>query len=500
MTARGPLSRAALAVVGVLAGCAGNGIALSGDVDADGTVAEVDSDGVDLATDASWYVRVEPSEADPPEGVLLPQAYGPFVDARQLTLALRPAVRLRGTAIASVTERWPGVLPTTPIAVDGSVRFIQESSGDVVTAPLIDGAFTVDAPPGSYIAQVLPTQALVPVWRVPLDIVDDADLRWEAPDSAPVWGQVTDANGQPVPNARVQVLAPTGEAGARTLTDADGWYELRAVVGAYRVVVSHPTDRLPALLGDAPVEDADGARADVSWSDRALTAFSLRLTTPDGEPIASLPVALTSETLDGYLPGAARFSVEVNSDSRGFVDALVPPGAYRVEVAPGANVPFAARVRDAVEVRDGVGLADLVVPAFRDVALPVDDPNGVAVGGAVLACRETAGQLRTFNLRADDDGVLRGALPDTVLDCLVAPPGSRRDLASQRVIEPLATLQAFTLRGGTALSGAITVVGPAGIARPAPFAVVRVTTRAGDLLAQTVTDDRGSFAVRVELP
>ncbi len=487
--------------LGAVSGCASSEVALGGsrgDVDTDAP-ADVDDTGLFEDTPTQLRLVVEPASETAPEGLLLPQTFGPYTDARNITAILKPAVDVSGTASAFIPDPWPGVLPGASEFLDGVLRLSVPATGRRWETEILDGAFFLTVPPGAWVATVFPDAALVPIWTESVDLGVATELTLEAPDGLPVWGQVTTGGGSPATGVTVSIVDLEGVRGPHTVTDDQGWYELRAPAGLATVEVSPVTgSRLPTLRATPIVSSEDGARTNLAWANTGTVAVALRLVDEDDQGLGGMPLSLRSERLDGYGAGNASWSVELTSDSRGFVDVRVPPGAWRLEVGP-EDAPRSSRALDGVSITEDIDLGDILVPLLDPTPITVASHAALPLVDAALTCRERIGRQRTFLGRTGEDGTLDLALPDGVLvDCFVSPPSDRDDLAPRRVTLTGGVAVGLTLGPGEILQGQVLVDNDAG-PRAEALAVVRVLDDDGNLLAQTLSDESGAFQVRIDL-
>jgi len=506
MTPPRPITLLRLLALAAIAGCASEYQGQTADMD-DGAGPEdtldtfVGDTGLDLAGPRLRIV-VEPAVEDADEGLILPQTFGPYLDAREFTLVLQPAISLDGTISASVPDPWPGILPQTPVLPRGEIQLVDTTTGRRWETEVADGAFATLVPPGAYTLHALLDEALVPSWYERVDLPVDTTLALDAPEGVPVWGRVLDGLGLPAGGVDVALRTAIGEVGARGVTDAEGWYELRAVTDAATLEVQPPVGRrLPTLARPVLVDFDGGANIDLAWANTGTIAVSARLTTLGDAPIPGLPLRLSSDVLSGYDAGAATWSVDLATDSNGFVDARVPPGTYTLSTRPDVDTPFTARTLVDLDLDGDVDLGDVRIPGLLDTAIRIRGTDGGLLVDAVVSCREVDGRQRTFIGRTGPDGAADMTLPDGIVDCLVTPPPSAASrLAPTRVLEDAIDLVTIELPPGETLSGSIVVEQADGARRPESFAVVRVLDEEDQLLAQTVTGNDGTFVVRVDVP
>lgn len=489
-----------------VAGCSANFDAVEAGNDSsdpvDGTGDTFAADTGLVALGPSLRIVVEPALEDADEGLILPQTFGPYEDARDFTLVLQPAVTFAGRVNATIPDPWPGLLPSDPVQPDGEILLFSTSTGRRWETALFDGTFSTQVPPGVYTRHVLVSQALVPSFFERIDVSGDTNVVVDAPEGLPVWGRVIEGSGLPAVGVSVSIRTAIGERGARTTTDTQGWYELRAVSGPATLEVQPATGlRLPTLDTPILVDREGGARVDLAWANTGTIAVSARVTTVEGVAIPNLPMRLSSTDLVGYDLDAASWSVDASTDSNGFIDARVPPGTYTLSARPDADTPFTARAVSGLDLTDDADLGDVLIPGLLTTAVRVRAPSGESLVDASLTCRELGGRQRTFLGRTGPEGDAAMSLPDAVVDCLVTPPPSYADaLAPTRVRRDAVDLATVDLPVGEALAGTIVVEQADGGRRPEPFAVVRVLNDDDQLLAQTVTGNDGAFEVRVDIP
>lgn len=456
-------------------------------------------EGVTLDESGALRVVVEPVTEQAPEGLLLPQTFGPYPDARNLTLLVRPAIVLSGTIDATIPDPWPAVLPTLPVPVSGDALF-QSTNGRQWSTKVADGVFSVDLPPGLWSMVVEPDHPLVPAWAAPLDLTNSVERSFPAPEGAPVWGQVLAADGTPTPEVRVDLASWDGTVQRTTRTDEDGWYEFRALPGAHRLTL-RPDEgsRLPRLHAPLTVDGEEGTRVDLAWKNQTLVNVTLRLVDEEGRGLRGIPLRLSSGRLDAYATDAATSEVELVSGSGGVVDTRVLPGSWRIEVQPDADTPRSPRAIDGVVIEGNTDLGTITIPPTRTSEVLILDVEGFGLPRAKITCREVLGAKRTFVGTSDEDGVAAIVLPDARVDCWIQPPSDRRDAPNARRRFDSPADPTVRLGEGSLLQG-VALVELDGRRRGLSRAVVRVIDSQDNLLAQTLTDDEGSFSVRLEEP
>lgn len=193
----------------------------------------------------------------------------------------------------------------------------------------------------------------------------EAEALTSSGDGPEVGGQVTDARGQPIANARVEVTV--GKRRQLALSDGRGGFSVRGLpLGSLLVQVRHPgyTPLSRTLRPDEPRGD-------------------LRLGLSPGGGIAGV----VRDARIGGLPTGAQLSIESAGDtaSRQAV-TLAPDGSFRVTgLAPGevllrARAAGFAAIQQTVRVTEGVSPDSVTA---RDVVLGLE--RGASVTGQVSA-------------------------------------------------------------------------------------------------------------------
>lgn len=452
-----------------------------------------------------FRIEVEPPLTTDSSRPMLTHVFGPFLAASGLVLPVSPAVRAQGAITGKQIVAWASAtgatLPSRDVGVAAVVSLVPTELGTSWIAASDDaGTFSADVVRGLYNLRIEPDNVAFAPRSEPAPLFEDRRVDLTLDGGRAVWGKVIDQDGDPLVGASVYAERDDGLRTGVDVADEFGWYELHVGDGAWTVAVRPPVGtRLPSRRISIGEVTASSTRADVSVRDEPGGTVVVRLVDATGAPLAGGTARLTALDLDGYALGTASFEVTLSADSQGFVESTVPAGAYALDVVPGVDDRWAPlSVRDVVApAQERTNLGDVAVAGYTAIAPVVLDPSGEPLPSAVMRCTERAGVRRTFTFDADASGLLPASMPDTALDCVVSPPGDRRDLAAARLqVASPTQLGELSLVVGDPVSGQVRLE-DGGTSSALPLAVVRVLDDLGRVLAQGVTDADGRFVLAV---
>ena len=211
-------------------------------------------------------------------------------------------------------------------------------------------------------------------------------------------GRVVDARGRPIAGARVmahpdhrevrsaELMMARQDRPAWARSDADGRFLIEDVEPGILRVIAHAKSYQQAVLSG--LELTAGAEREIEIVLEAGAVVEGRVTTADGVPVAAASVSVAPRRE----PGGGNSFVVTSADSGGTTDA---EGHYRVDgvaVGPASITVFYGerqRLMEAIEVRPGGNVVDLVLERGFEVAGQVVSADGDPVGGAVLILMET---------------------------------------------------------------------------------------------------------------
>ena len=479
----------ALLVVLSSAGCAD--VAMS--------VGQESDTGDPLVVASQFLLSVEPAPGNPDLPDLLPRLFGPFAAGEGFDLEMEAPVRVRGTVRGERVSPWLAGLPSTQVAVEGTVTLF-DSDGQVAASARTDSAgfYSLDVVPGTYVLGVTPEDGRIAA-RTDFIAVDGPLLQDLLIDAgAPLWGRVLTGTGDPLAGVPVRAINKDGLASATVLTDVNGWYELRVEPNdSWTVVTSGRVDGRDPTLRSAEVKVDQGQRVDLTYGYVGRATVRLRVTDAVGQPVDGVRVRATSRSLEGFDPGTASFQLDFSTDSRGDAQTDLPDGAYRIEVLPEEDDPWSGWSFDVDAMIGAADLGTVALAPFAVISGSVIDAAGAGLQGAAVRISERTSRPRTWHA-ATDAGQFTIDVPDAEMDIFVLPPGDRTDLAARRVVAvPGELTTAVQLTEGEAITGRVTLRRREG-AVPVSFTVVRVLGT--DLLpwAYAVTDADGNFEARID--
>lgn len=463
----------------------------------------------------SWdlpELRLDIHPSDAAAG-LLPQSIRLETDTdwQDMEIAVRPTVTISGFVTGfEATPAAVGGLdtelgdPTVPgqedvpvaarveVALDGSV-----AGGTASTDA--EGSFQLQVPTGEgYRLVVLPEASdLLPFEvRNVLLLASDLQLNELYLDyGAPVWGQVTRSDGQPVPGVSVQLVdATSGASGPTSPTDEGGWYLLRAYPGSYELVVrGEEASSDPTVRQALTVPDEAGLRQDVDLGPTRRMQVEGTLVDGDGERLGGEDdrciVRLTAVSL-ADVEGELR--VETTSDQFGRFELEVMAGEYLLEVIPDFDAPRSPLARSVMVGSAPLDMGDLALQARVPWSAQVFDPDGEPAAQALVVARELGFDGFTYSVTTGEDGLLALELPATPVELTITPSDTGAAI-THLVYDPAEPMTELQLSPGKLVSGTLRAEG-----EPVPFALIEVRDEDGRLYATTISDGEGAFALRVE--
>ncbi|MBT3220626.1 MAG: carboxypeptidase regulatory-like domain-containing protein [Proteobacteria bacterium] len=312
----------------------------------------------------------------------------------------------------------------------------------------------------------------------------------------PLWGLVTDKNGIPLEDVPIRAINDIGIASSTTLTDEQGQYSLRLNSGTYQLQALGRESAMghdPVITIDEVEIDTVGAQVNIEYSNIALTPLGGGVVDEDGNPVDDVTVRFLSTSLDNYTDAAAvAFDVETNAN--GNFDTRLLPGTYEVELLPPADGQHTAKSMGEIEVGEQsknipTETLDSFVQWSGYMTL-----RGMDVPNARLHCTENGYANRHWSAIADDSGYFSIAVPQSSIECVATPPGSRVDLA---VTDAKLNLSEDTeldleFEDGVEVTGTLLLDG-----EPIQWAVLEVRGSNNQLYALALSDEEGTFTFRL---
>jgi hypothetical protein len=300
---------------------------------------------------------------------------------------------------------------------------------------------------------------------------------------------------------------------ATFLTDDQGWFVARVAPGYSYAVETEGVVRSDAAIPSVSAEftleagDTDGVEVNLDVGDRVTRTVKLDVLDPEGEGLLHPHVRAVSQSIP-----VGSLTTEVGGQTDGQVTINLVPGTWTVEVWPSDDA-------DDNKPEDHTNLTPwtetLVVPGGVDAdynagSITLDAPTrlsgtvlgagGAPAAGATLSVTEVGFGGFTFTAVTDAEGRYSVSVPRMPLELAVLPSAAEDGAffhASIDLSDAAAdTTQDVTLVAGTELKGEAQSAG-----QPVPFALVEVYDYAREvLLARTITDESGSYSVRIDLP
>jgi hypothetical protein len=487
----------ALPLLLLLSACSADYELLAAD-DAAGVGQDVPEDAApdDLdTTTTSFWLEVEPLAASDAGVLLLPQAFGPFVDGSGFELVMEPAVRISGKVGAVALTPWLSTpLPTQPIEVDATLIFEgSQYAGTYFANTGEDATYELDLVPDSYRVTAIPDDPAAPAQVLQLDVIADEKVDIALDTGVAAWGRVLRADGSPV--FRAAVFAATSESATSepVFTDEEGWYELRVLPGTWEIFTTGDPSRPTPQISSLPVEvPQEGLRVDLEYAEEPLVSIGFRVVDGNAQGLSRVPVTIRSSGLVGYADEEASYTVQTLTDSEGFIFTNVPRGKYDIVVSPATGTDLGAFAFTGQTIQDDTQLPTVSLPVTETFATTIVDDEGAPVQLATLACTEIHGIGRSWSATSNDSGVVAIDLPPTEMACLVTPPTST--LASTQLLLDGSFPGQVDLRPGNPISGRVVINGMG----PAERAIVRLRDTDGTVWGTTLTDSGGNYRLAAD--
>jgi len=382
---------------------------------------------------------------------------------------------------AQVTLTRPGTITSASIATDDLGRF----------------SLRVPQARGYQLSIVPRDEPTVPVLiESELSLVEDTD--YEVIDlgyGEPIYGKVLYADGDPVEGALVRAVDPsTGVEGPSTSTDAQGHYMIRAQPGVLDVIVSgNPGTYLPTLTESVDITQEGGAHLSFDMGEITPVQVSgVVIDSDNGARHKDVNVQFRSVSLaevDGDL------HVDTETDGDGLFSRSILPGDWEVDFIPPFDSDLSPATMSFTVPEDQVTpiqLPDAILPVRVDYDAVIVDPSGTPIAGAVINAQERDFEGYIHSATANEKGRVQMNLPEVEMDVTLVPPSSTLAL-TQYQITPDRVEPDLEIKEGQPVSGVIRNEG-----EPVPFALVEIRDVDGTLLASTVSDPDGFFAVQID--
>ncbi len=430
------------------------------------------------------------------EGYLTANAVLDALGAREREITL-----VRGAPVTVVVLA-PDRTPVAGVPVSGASREEKGIAGLWWSKRLVEVGKAISDHDGNAVLGAAPAGLLeiriddprYATWRAEIGIDGTEPIRYEALLSlgGGVSGRVTDADGRPVPSARVYA---SGWPDRATLTREDGSYDLRFLVeGENRILVEADgfgTGFFGASFGwgkPVPVQVVAGrkvAGVDVVLPDAVVA--SGRVVDDLGQPVAGVRVdAVVGPCLGRGVAARTgddgRFAIGpfAATDGRAIRVAFAIDG-YVVD-SVNTEVPAPARPLD---------LGDLTARRCGAIRGTVLDIDGEPLRSGRVEV--VPGGAHAVLVGADGSFSLEGLAPGTIQVQATAPGAFRRSEALAVTVEPGATSSGVVIRLEPLRSIRGRVVSKHGRPRPG-MVVAAVAERDGDpVLARATTDSSGAF-------
>ena len=253
----------------------------------------------------------------------------------------------------------------------------------------------------------------------------------------------------------------------------------------------------PSVSQDVVVENEDGAEVSLALGDVGQATVTGKVVDTRGAAVGDARVRFTAESLDGGGSLVVETQAPGGGDSAGVFAAFLLPGIYDVEVMPPYDVTGVSPVRlDNVRVDHSTGLGTVELAASsRLTGIVSDTEGGPAVNTLVVATEQGFDGYRYYGT-TDAQGRFDFAVPDVPMS-ITLTPGDVGDGAITHVdVETPSAVTGFALDAGTPVTGITSFTGT-----PVGYATLAVYDAAsGLLLGQALTDENGTFSVRVSVP
>ncbi len=435
--------------------------------------------------------------------LLAPGAYGEGI---AVSHDLDATVSVAGSLSADSYQGWSASASSANGALAAVVR--AERSGLVQSgAAATDeaGAFALPLPGQQpYDLAIVPSDATV----APLllfantDVGAGLDLTQHLGPGAPIYGRVTDAEGNRIASAPLRLRYADSEVYSATFyADDSGWFVARAEPGYDYVIetVAAEASRgvfVPAVTTEFMVEDAAGAQVDIDVGVLDTFRYDARIVDGSGEVVNGATIRATSRGLDG---SAGSYTVETTNLDTGYVYLDLLAGTYQIEVWPAYADQRLAPFSEVVRIDRDIDVGDIALGGSTTLAGTVETAEGERVAGATITATQRLGGKYTFSTTANDRGDYTLDVPAATYDIVINAPGPEAGALANQYIDGRdgGELQHdVTLAAGTPVVGAVRLADAAlGLSL-----VEIVDPNSGTLLARTLTDLDGNYSVRVALP
>lgn len=469
----------------------------------------------------SLRLDVHPIAAPSPNGLpLLAQSFwlDPNEDWESLRLVLEPTITVSGTVSGFVANPYSAG-PTVPGQDNQPILAeVELYQPDTISAAQVltdeDGFFSLQVPAGTdYRLVVRPLDAGL----LPLIVVDDLALTDEqvdlntlleedeitaldVPYGDPVYGQITDVDGNPV-GGEVRLLdALTLEETSRVQTDEMGYYHLRAIPGEYILEMIGATPRaIPTVRQQISFEEGiGGAQYDINIGDLRQVVIGGQVRSHEGAILSDATVRLTSVDLS-HAEGSLVLEDQTNNSGDFLLYAL--PGEWTVEV-----IPFNESLSPSSPIEFGLTIGD------DDLNLPIEltekttferqvfSVSGEPASDVVITFIQDGFNQTTTSTQTDELGTFSVDLADAPMHVLLTPTNDTISAITRfDLLSPLQDpMLAWSLADGAALDGSVRVNGE----EEAGTFVVDVLNQDHELYGSILTTPLGAsanFTLRVDL-
>lgn len=428
------------------------------------------------------------------------------------------AVRRTGIVVAATTVILDAVLP------DGSVlsgRVVLEGGAAAagVDLDLLDaatgvkafvpndqtdlaGQYRLVALPGFYDVRFRPPLAtlLVPAEIESVDLTLDralADLTLRA--GIVVSGEVIDSLGAPLEGADFDFVDhATGRARytIRDNSDADGLFSVVVPAGLHDIILRPPSThpRLASIRIPDQVLTADTSLPRIEMAEGVVVSGRVR--DAGGSPLAGAAISFVDDAAGREVPVRGALT-----DGSGAFAVAVPPGVYRVQLAPPAGTRLAGAEIGPVPATSDLSLPDVGLTSGHLLSASVTDAGGSPLRHADLDVFDAITGARVYTPHDDTDyrGAATVALPAGTYNVVYRPPREADLLPLRRAalsVDADLLLPAAALPPGSRLTGR--VVGPTGAGAPrVDLDVLDPITGSAVLTVRDETDFRGVYSLVV---
>jgi len=412
-------------------------------------------------------------------------------------IVLEPTIVISGKVVGYRANPLHSEVPgedRSPVAATIRVERAGTITGGSVDTDA-DGDFRLEVPASrGYTVSVTPDDGLRLPFQVSVDNNLSSDLNLETVDlgyGLPVYGHIRTLDGDGLHPLTVRLRDQgSGVAGPATQTDSTGHYLLRAEPGSYTLEVAGlQGSAIPSFSIAATVSEDEGLQLDADIGELlpALVSGQLR-GEDDNTALRDITVRLESRALRGTL---GTLTIETDTDRDGLFGRQILAGEWMATFIPPYDSSFGGREKS-FTVETGLAVLDI-----GDIELPkriifdgfLTDPDGAPLANAAVNAQELGLDGYIFSTTTDDEGGFSLETSPGPMTLTASP--ARNDLAVSRwTIDPTNSGQIFQVEQGDLMSGL--VQGPDG---PVQFALIEVRSMAGVLLATSLTDEAGNFAV-----